>query len=139
MGPPSAFRHERLLLRQRGRLAGETYRFLRTACAVADGKRSPASTRHPGSSSSVNLIAEGYLTTLRAAGPMRNDMGSLPQLSPSSCTGTCAPGDLARNSLAEKESMERSRGLLASMRVRTSALRSRLTRSTRTTSSFPVV
>jgi hypothetical protein len=54
--------------------------------------------------------------------------------------GDVSVRDLACNSLAAKECMERerSRDLLARMRVRTLACSSRLTRSTRTISNLPV-
>ena len=45
--------------------------------------------------------------TFRAPGSMRNDMGSLPQSSPSSCTGTSAPGALALTSVEVKDFIAR--------------------------------
>src|SRR5215217_3353046 len=51
---------------------------------------------------------------------MRKYIGRRPHTSPSSCTGTWAPGEVARSSLLVMERMERSSGLLARMLAKTS-------------------
>ena len=78
-------------------------------------------------------------TTWRPPGSTRNVIGSSPQSSPSSWTGTCVPEDSARTSVASKDSIARLRGLRKMMPQKTSGRRSEPTRSTRTVSSLPLV